>query len=151
MNSYSVFTVFLLAVAGNGAAAQTSDSLWHYTEVAVRDNPGIKAAYHAYRSALGSIPAAGALDDPLLEVGVFPRPLEYVDGKEVARLQVMQMFPWFGTRAAARAEASAMARMTLEEYRESVYRLRGEVATSWYALCLLRQRQVTNNEQRQLL
>ncbi|MDR0766201.1 MAG: TolC family protein [Odoribacteraceae bacterium] len=149
MNKYIL--LLLLSLAAAAAAARERDSLQHYTRLALRDNPGVKAAYHAYLSALHAVPAAGALDDPVLEAGFFPRPLEYADGREVARFQVMQMFPWFGTRRAARAGATRMSRAALEQFRERVEALRVEVSAAWHALCLTRQRWLANEEQRQYL
>ncbi|MDR2414576.1 MAG: TolC family protein [Odoribacteraceae bacterium] len=149
MNRY-LFSL-LLAFAGGAVVGQESDSLQHYTRVALRDNPGVKAAYHDYMAASKAAKSAGAFDDPTLEIGIFPRPLEYAGEREIARFQLMQMFPWFGTRAAARDESEHMARMAREQYRERVDALRAEVAARWYDLCLARRRWLANEEQLQLL
>ena len=47
----------------------------------------------------------------------------------------MQMFPWFGTRKAARNEATEMARMAYEQFRNSRNNLYYEVKSQWYQLC----------------
>jgi outer membrane protein TolC len=133
------------------AAGQAADSLEHYTGVALRDNPAVKAARLAHEAAFQRVGAAGAFEDPVLEAGFFLKPMEYVDGRQRAQLQLMQMFPWFGTRRAAREEMGHMAAMTREEYRETVDNLRAEIATRWYALCLLHRRWRDNEENRLIL
>ena len=49
--------------------------------------------FYEYQAALQKVPQVGGLPDPLLNVGVFIQPMELVDGKEVADLRLMQMFP----------------------------------------------------------
>lgn len=47
------------------------------------------------------------------------------------------MFPWFGTRKAARNEATEMSRMAYEQFREARNNLFYEVKSQWYQLCNL--------------
>jgi outer membrane protein TolC len=136
-----LFVFFVPAAFG-----QEADSLARYVAVALRDNPTIKAARLSGEAAARRVAGAGALEDPVLEAGIFIEPMEYPDGRQRAQFQVMQMFPWFGTRRAARAEMGHMAAMAGEEYREAVDNLMAEVATRWNALCLLRRRQRDNEE-----
>lgn len=60
--------------------------------------------------------------------------MEQLSGKQVADFTLMQMFPWFGTRKAARSEATEMARMAYEQFRESRNNLFYEVKSQWYQL-----------------
>jgi outer membrane protein TolC len=146
------FYIIVLSLLPAGiAAGQEGDSLHHYTAVALRDNPTVKAARHAHEAATRAAARAGALEDPVLEAGLFLDPMPLVEGRQVAQFQLMQMFPWFGTRRAAREEMTRMAGMALEQYRESADNLREEVAARWHALCLLRQRWLVNEEERSLL
>ena len=87
------------------------DSLSHYLEQAARSNPQVNADFMLYKASLEKIPQAGAFADPELEIGFFVKPMETLMGKQIADFTLMQMFPWFGTRKAARSEASEMARM----------------------------------------
>ncbi|MDR2765745.1 MAG: TolC family protein, partial [Tannerella sp.] len=100
------------------ASAQT-DSLPSYLRMAAENNPGVKAGFLTYQAALQKIPQAGAWQDPQLDMGFFLQPMEITDGKQVANIQWMQMFPWFGTRKAARTEAQHMAQMAFEQFRET--------------------------------
>lgn len=84
------------------------DSLSHYLEQAARSNPQVNADFMLYKASLEKIPQAGAFADPELEIGFFVKPMETLMGKQIADFTLMQMFPWFGTRKAARSEASEM-------------------------------------------
>ena len=78
------------------------DSLSHYLEQAARSNPQVNADFMLYKASLEKIPQAGAFADPELEIGFFVKPMETLMGKQIADFTLMQMFPWFGTRKAAR-------------------------------------------------
>jgi outer membrane protein TolC len=86
-----------------------------------------------------------------LEIGFFLEPMEIVGGREIAQFQLMQMFPWFGTKKAARTEAQHMAKMAFEEFREMRDNLFLEVYTQWYILCSLQQKQINSEENKKLL
>ncbi|MDR1718727.1 MAG: TolC family protein [Dysgonamonadaceae bacterium] len=137
MKKYIIIALVLLRgnIYGQGA-----DSLSHYLEVAARNNPAVMAAFHAYEASLEKIPQAGAFQDPQLEAGFFLSPMELVEGRQIAQFQLMQMFPWFGTRKAARTEAQHMAQMAFEQFRETKDNLYFEVYTEWFILCSLRQK-----------
>ena len=121
------------------AKAGTADSLTHYLRVAARHNPQVQADYMAYRAACEKIPQAGAFEDPELEMGFYLRPMETLMGKQVAEFTLMQMFPWFGTRKAARGEAAEMARMEYEKFRAGRDALWFELKQKWYRLATLKE------------
>lgn len=116
------------------AYAQPTDSLPGYLEIAARNNPLVNSDFALYKASLEKIPQAGAYADPELEIGVFPEPMEIIGGKQIADFTLMQMFPWFGTRKAARNEATEMARMAYEKFRESRNNLYYAVKSQWYQL-----------------
>lgn len=113
------------------------DSLSHYLEQAARSNPQVNADFMLYKASLEKIPRAGAFADPELEIGFFVKPMETLMGKQIADFTLMQMFPWFGTRKAARSEASEMARMAYEQFRDTRNNLWYEVKAQWYQLSSL--------------
>ena len=116
-----------------------TDSLPNYLETAARNNPGVQAAFSQYRASLQRVPQAGDLPDPQLDIGFFFQPMEIVEGRQVAQIQLMQMFPWIGTRQAARTEAQHRARMAYEQFRETRNQLWLDVYTQWYTMCRLQQ------------
>ncbi|MDR1102392.1 MAG: TolC family protein, partial [Tannerella sp.] len=124
MKRYNTIILCLVAVRCSlSVAVAQSDSLNRYLETAARNNPGVRADFTAYQAALQRIPQAGAPEDPQLDLGVFLQPMELVEGRQVADIKLMQMFPWFGTRKAARTEAQHMAQMAFEQFRETRDRL----------------------------
>lgn len=145
------YIILLLALLGVNEAFSQSDSLSHYLGIAAQNNPAIKSDFLLYKASLEKIPQAGAFADPQLEMGFFLTPMDVLDGKQVADFKVMQMFPWFGTRKAARSEATEMARMSFEKFRESRDKLFLEVKSQWYALSNLHQQLRNVNENRSLL
>ncbi|MDD2954209.1 MAG: TolC family protein [Parabacteroides sp.] len=117
------------------AYSQPADSLGYYLELAARNNPQINADFSLYKASLEKVPQAGAYPDPELEIGFFLKPMEILSGKQIADFTLMQMFPWFGTRKAAHNEATEMARMAYEQFRNSRNNLHYEVKSQWYQLC----------------
>ena len=126
--------------------SQTSDSLQYYLEMAGKNNPKIKSDFLKYKSSLEKIPQAGAYPDPTLDIGFFLKPMDIIDGKQVADFTLMQMFPWFGSQKAARTEAAQVSKMEYEEFRLSVNNLFLDVYTQWYLLGSL-QEQLKNGKQ----
>ncbi|KAA6328354.1 hypothetical protein EZS27_022742 [termite gut metagenome] len=144
--------MLLFIIPANGSLwGQSPDSLSHYLEIAAQNNPGVKADFLAYQAALQKVLQAGAYQDPQLEIGYFLKPMEIIDGRQVANFQLMQMFPWFGTKKAARTEAVHMAKMAFEKFRETRDNLYLNVSIQWFTLCRLQQKLVNNRENRELL
>jgi outer membrane protein TolC len=141
----SCLPVLLLAAGSFLPLHAQEDSLAYYLSIAAENNPSIIAARLAAEASLEQLPQAGAYDDPTLEAGAFLSPMELAEGRQVAQFQVMQMFPWFGVRKAARTEAQHMANMNREQFRQTRDDVLMDVYTQWYALCALR-RQVLHSE-----
>ncbi len=133
---FSVLIIFL--TAGITGLSQT-DSLSHYLTLAVRNNPVVLQNYLEYKAALEKIPQAGALQDPQVDLGVFLKPMELIAGNQVAEVQLMQMFPWFGTLRSAKDEMSYMANAKYENLRNSKLQVFYDVQKTWYELYKLKQ------------
>lgn len=134
----------ILLFSGTGVRAQgAADSLGFYLEQAARNNPSVSSDFMLYKASLERIPQAGAFPDPELEVGLFFKPMETLMGKQVADFTLMQMFPWFGSRKAARSEAAEMSRMAYEKFRDSRNTLWYEVKAQWYQLSNLNEQYKT--------
>jgi outer membrane protein TolC len=111
-----------------------TDSLYKYLEIAAKNNPTVLQRYTEYQAALQKIPQVGSLADPELSVGVFLSPMELVNGKQVADIRLMQMFPWFGVLKNAKDEMSLMAKAKFEIFRDSKLQLFYDVQRNWYQL-----------------
>jgi len=114
--------------------AQQRDSLDYYLETAARNNPLVNSNFALYKASLERVPQAGAYSDMELDMGFFVNPMETLGGKQIADFTLMQMFPWFGTRKAARKEAVEMSRMSYELFRDAINNLFYEVKVQWYQL-----------------
>jgi outer membrane protein TolC len=108
-----------------------------YLEAAVKNNPEIKAAFNRYLAAVQKIPQVSALPDPQATIGYFINPMVLPGGDQTAKIQLMQMFPWFGTLQSAKDEASMMAKAKyamLNIVKADIYY---RVKAKWYQLVLL--------------
>lgn len=144
-----ILSIILLLLPFIGTAQE--DSLTVYLKMAIENNPTIKSSFMMYKAALEKIPQAAAYSDLQLEVGAYIKPMETLEGKQFAEFKLMQMFPWFGTRKAARNEATEMARMNYEQFREEKDNLRLLVKTTWYQLQYLNQKRINIEENITLL
>src|SRR5690606_35105529 len=106
---YIVATFIMTAISASVFGQEpTKDSLSYYLSVAMENNPGIKSQKLAHEAYLQKVPQAGAFDDPELSTDFYVKPMDVVGGRSIANLSLMQMFPWFGARKAARVEANHM-------------------------------------------
>jgi outer membrane protein TolC len=152
MKKYSITLLLaMISLTVSGQIADSAGGLPFYLATAARNNPAVKAAFLAYEASLQKIPQMGAYEDPQLEMGFFLRPMDIIDGRQIGQFQLMQMFPWFGTRKAARTEAQHMAKMTFEQFRETRDNLFLEVYIQWYSLCSLQQKLMNSRENVELL
>jgi outer membrane protein TolC len=110
------------------------DSLVYYLELAAKNNPTVLQRFSEYQAALQKITQVGALPDPELNLGVFLSPMELLEGKQVADIRLMQMFPWFGVLKNAKDEMSLMAKSKYELMLEAKLEVFYEVQRTWYEL-----------------
>ena len=128
--SMKFLTVILFLILSGVVNAQ--DSLSVYLDLAGKNNPGLQAKYLEYSAALEKVPQAGALPDPTAQLGFFLKPMQLLGGNQLSNIQLMQMFPWFGTLKATKDEASQMAVMKFEEASDARNLLNSQVKTLWY-------------------
>jgi outer membrane protein TolC len=133
-------TIFVILLAGTCMiAAKAQDSLAVYLTIAAKSNPAVMQNFYEYQAALQKIPQAGSLPDPQMSVGVFLSPMELIAGNQVAEIQLMQMFPWFGTLRSAKDEMSRMANARYETFRDSKLQVFFDVQKAWYEIYKIRQ------------
>jgi outer membrane protein TolC len=105
-----------------------------YLVEAAENNPGLKAYFNEYLSALEKIPQAGVLPDPQITFGYLIQPVETRVGPQQARISAMQMFPWFGTPAAIKDAETQMAKSKYEIFEEAKSKLFYDVKSLYYNL-----------------
>lgn len=134
-----LLTLLALVSCYVGSAQQQPDSLYSYLEIAAKNNPTVLQRYYEYEAALQKVPQVGSLPDPTANVGVFLKPMELVAGNQVADIQLMQMFPWFGVLKNAKDEMSLMANAKFESFRDAKLQVFLDVQRSWYDMHKIRQ------------
>lgn len=131
---FSILIVALSLICLNGYTQQPENELNGYLELASANNPALKASFDQYLAALEKIPQAGSLPDPQATFGYFIKPMELPGGNQLADIQLMQMFPWFGTLKASKDEASMMAKAKYEAFNAAKAELHFKVKSDWYKL-----------------
>jgi outer membrane protein TolC len=121
------------------SACSQSDSLYSYLEIAARNNPTVLQRFYEYEAALQKVPQVGSLPDPNMNAGVFLKPMELIAGSQVADIQLMQMFPWFGVLKNAKDEMSLMANAKFELFRDAKLQVFLDLQRSWYDMHKIRQ------------
>jgi outer membrane protein TolC len=117
-----------------GYSQQYPDSLVVYLEIAAKNNPVVMQKFVEYKAALQKIPQVGSLLDPQLSLGVFLKPMELINGNQVADIRLMQMFPWFGVLRYSKDEMSLMANAKFELFREAKLQVFYDIQRDWYEL-----------------
>lgn len=140
MKNYKILlmTILMVAISVIGYSQQL-DSLRSYLEIAAKNNPTVQQRFTEYKAALQKVPQAGSLSDPQLDLGIFLTPMELMGGNQVAEIQVMQMFPWFGTLKNAKDEMSLMAQAKYETFRDAKLQLFFDLQQTWYELYKIRE------------
>ncbi len=127
------------------------DSLAVYIAEAIRNNPALKSEYQAYQAQMANAQGAGVLSDPQLSVGLFPQAMHHVNGKQLATITIMQMFPWFGTLKAGREQMEYKAQEAYQKFREKSLSTAFSVEKQWYSILATQEKVKAVKQKRALL
>lgn len=127
------------------------DSLAVYIAEAIRNNPGLKSEYQAYQAQMANAQGAGVLSDPQLSVGLFPQAMHHVNGKQLATITIMQMFPWFGALKADREQMEYKAQEAYQKFREKSLSTALDVEKQWYSILATQEKLKAVKQKRALL
>ena len=127
------------------------DSLAVYIAEAIRNNPGLKSEYQAYQAQMANAQGAGVLSDPQLSVALFPQAMHHVNGKQLATITIMQMFPWFGTLKAGREQMEYKAQEAYQKFREKSLSTAFSVEKQWYSILATQEKVKAVKRKRALL
>lgn len=138
LSAQSMFAVMILISLLSSLSEIKGQTIDDYLKIAAQNNPAVKAKYQEYYAALEKVPQAGSLPDPQLSFSMFIGRdglfMERLMGEQLTELSIMQMFPWAGSLAAAKDEASYMAQMQFAAFQESKINLYHDVRSVWYNL-----------------
>lgn len=125
----SAFIIGLFSFVGlPSLTAQPLDSL---IQIALRQNPELKARYTRYQSQLERAPQQSQLADPQLDFSTQFLPLRMRTWEQAAIIGGMQEFPWPGTLATRSSLALSEARVTYEQAEVEALNLKYEVQMAW--------------------
>ena len=144
----------LFACYGNTYATgkdNKEDSLAVYIAEAIRNNPALMSEYQAYQAQMANAQGAGILSDPQLSVGLFPQAMHHVNGKQLATITIMQMFPWFGTLKAGRQQMEYKAQEAYQKFREKSLSTAFNVEKQWYSILATQEKVKAVKRKRALL
>ena len=127
------------------------DSLAVYIAEAIRNNPALMSEYQAYQAQMANAQGAGILSDPQLSVGLFPQAMHHVNGKQLANITIMQMFPWFGTLKAGREQMEYKAQEAYQKFREKSLSTAFNVEKQWYSILATQEKVKAVKQKRALL
>jgi len=116
LNSPRLIALLLLAILPLEVSSQT---IVDYQQEAAKNNPGLKAKYQQYLSALEESPILGTLPDPEVSFSYFIKPIETRVGPQQARISISQMLPWFGSLRDQQSASDLRAQAAFEAFQES--------------------------------
>jgi outer membrane protein TolC len=153
-----ILILFVLLVSGMSLKAQsipkTSESGWEllilrsYIDSAMQDHPSIRQKWNEFQAMQKKIPQVNSLPDPELNLSILPVAMELPAGKQVADIQLMQMFPWFGVLKNAKKEMELKSKASLESVYETQLEIGYEIQARWWNL--LRNRQLAGIAEKDL-
>ena len=87
-----------------------------FVRAVLQRNPSIEAARLGWRAALARARQAGALEDPMIDLGVAPLSIGSAEAPFGFAASLSQKLPWFGKRALESAASAAQAEAVASDY-----------------------------------
>jgi len=125
-------------------------SLEQAVEIALLNNPELKAEYARIQALALDVPQVSSLDDPMFMV-LQQEPFRGPEGERENMATLTQTFPWFGKRALRGRIAQTETLEAVEEYRSAALDMRREVSLVWHGLLFELESRRLLNEERTLL
>lgn len=148
MKSNFKFIAAILLVSSFSVSGQ---SLTEYQQEAIKNNPGVLAKYKLFEVNLTRVGQVNSLEDPTLSFGYFIAPIETRVGPQKARFSLTQMFPWFGTLKAKGDVAALQAEASYQSFVDEQYKVKLQVAKTYFPLLELEQVEELQKENLNLL
>ena len=133
------------------ANSYKDNNLKIYLELSAANNPGLKAAFENWKSALSVVPQSQALSDPKFTFTYFIEEIETRLGPQRGKVSVSQSFPWFGKLDAKKDSAAAKAEAARYEYENKKLELFYRVKKSYYEYSYVASALILAKENQKLL
>ncbi len=133
--SLTAFRVIAADLPASESAAVAS--LEHAQAYALLHNPGVKAAFDRWQSALAKVEQAQAFADPKFTYTYYIENVETRVGPQEQAFALVQTLPWFGKRSLRGDVATASANAVRQEYEQAKLDLLYDVKDAYYKLYFL--------------
>nr|MBI1231752.1 TolC family protein [Cytophagales bacterium] len=114
-------------------SSSNAQMLNEYLSTSIKNNPTLQASFIGYTAAMEKVDQVG-LGDPELSIGVFTSPMALLMGNQRGEASIVQQFPWFGMLKTQKDEATLMAEVRYEAFRQQRNVLVYEVKETFYLL-----------------
>jgi outer membrane protein TolC len=138
-------------IPGSVPSFDSTATLQEYLVIAMKRNPGLRAAYNRWIADLRKSDYAGSLPDPVFTYGYFVEHVETRVGPQEQRFGIRQSFPWFGTLGAREDLAFAMSQASYQRFEAARLELFYGVKSAFYDYYFLGQQLLITNENFDLL
>lgn len=129
----------------------TDPQLAKLATILLEENPRLRSARAAWRSAEERVTQASALPDPLLSYRYYAWTPETRVGPQEHGLELSQTVPWKGKLGSQAERAEHMAASSLWGVRDLERALLAELKRTWFDAAYLREALAVNSEERELL
>ena len=127
----AIFVLGFIFIAGLGNAQMTLDEA---LTKAAENNPAVQAIFNAYYASLEKVDQVGTLPDPKLNFSTYILPVQTRVGPKVFDISLAQSFPWFGSLAAKKDQASQNAEVKFQMFQMEKTNLFFSVKALYYKL-----------------
>ncbi len=139
------------AADSTSLALSTGAGLPELLSHARRNNPRLRAAFHAWRASIEQIPQASKLPEPRVMFGAFLEKVETRTGPMQGKLSIAQALPWFGKRRLAGDVAAAKAQALAQAVEVAYLAVDLQVKDAWYEYAWLQKTIQVDRAHRELL
>lgn len=133
-----LLSIIVLQNAWSFSSGQSIDEL---LQIAVQNNPDLKAVQLQYEAALSKADQVNQLQQPSIGIGIPVERPETRLGAQVLMINASQMFPWFGTLKAKKDISISMAKSEYERITLMRLDLFFEIRSAYYHLNLITEQQ----------
>ncbi len=127
----ALFVLCFIFVVGAINAQMTLDEA---LTKAAENNPALQAKFNAYYASLEKVDQVGTLPDPKLNFSTYILPVQTRVGPKVFDISLAQSFPWFGTLAAKKDQASQQAEVKFQMFQMEKTNLFYDVKALYYKI-----------------
>ncbi len=142
MTTYNILKLLVLTalLLGGNPHFAGAQSLAELLQIAVKNDPQLKAQMYEYQAALEKTAQVGVLPEPEFAMGVFLLPVETRVGPQRVRMSASQMLPWMGSLDAQKDAVNEQAKVKLQQVAVSQNQLLYNIKTLYYELYEMQKR-----------